>query len=303
MGNSDEHCVVTDRRAHLSGMNEHVIDVAYHDNLSCCIRTDVPVEQQTCTTAAASGHLPCLLRSIDRGFRLNANATAAAARGGHLLCLKLLVLRECRISRTAFLEAALNGHLLCLQYLCETQDFAYRDAQDIGVLAAQGGSIRCLCYLVDHGYRVDEMCYVAAASAGHLCCLEYLHKQKCPWDSNTMFVAARGGSIACLCYAYAHHCPWWELDSEIDHLDTSSTECLLFIEKYCPLLNCDILTARTSELLYTLRSRRIAGIWVMSKYSVPAAVQQSILQYAGVLCQGYCAKRANEEMEFDKFTT
>ncbi len=265
-------------------------------DLSCCIRAGVSPAEQTCTTAAEHGHITCLQKSIEKGFRLNANATSAAARGGHLQCLRLLVQRECRVSRSSFVTAALHDHLDCLQFLCEIKDFPHRDAVDVCVLAAQGGSVRCLCYLAEHGYCVDKLCYTGAASAGHQACLQYLHAQSTPWDEHTMFVSARSGSLACLCYAYKSGCPWWTNDTPVELLSTDSADCILFLDKYCPLPLDAILSEQCIAFLQTLQTQRAAGIWSLSKLSLPSTAQFVILQHASLLCKCECKLRSEDSV-------
>lgn len=267
---------------------EGVIEAAFCPDLSCCIRRDVSVEQQTCTTAATHGHVICLKHAVRLGFRLNANAASAAARGGHLQCLQLLTRQQARITLTAFIAAALHDRFDCLRYLCESKD-TYKDSIDVCVLATQGGSVRCLDYLVQNGYRMDQMCYVAAASGGHLPCMQYLHENNCPWDEQTMYVAARSGSLACLLFAYENGCPWWSMNHGFELLSTSSADCALFLLKYCPLVlrlgQSAVLSDQSIALLQSLQVRRATSIWCMSKCGLPAAVQLAILQHGSLLCK------------------
>ena len=266
---------------------EGVIEAAFRPDLSCCIRQGVPVEQQTCTTAATHGHVVCLEQAVRLGFRLNANAASAAARGGHLQCLRLLTRHQARFTLSAFVGAALHDRLDCLRYLCESKD-TYRDSYDVCVLATQGGSVRCLDYLVQNGYRMDQMCYVAAASGGHLPCMQYLHESNCPWDEQTMYVAARSGSLACLLFAYENGCHWWYMDAD-KPLSTSCADCALFLLKYCPLVlrlgQSAVFADQSIAFLQSLQVRRAASIWCMSKYGLPAAVQLDILQHSSLLCK------------------
>jgi len=251
---------------------EGVIEAVFCPDLSCCIRRGVSVEQQTCTTAATHGHVVCLKQAVRLGFRLNANAASAAARGGHLQCLKSLTRNQARITLTAFIAAALHDRLDCLRYLCESKD-TYKDSIDVCVLATQGGSVRCLHYLVQNGYRMDKLCHIAAASGGYVPCMQYLHENRCPWDEQTMYVAARSGSLACLLYAYDNGCPWWSLDIGFELLSTSSADCALFLNKYCPLVlklgQSAVMSDQCIAFLQSLQVRRATSIWCMSKYALP----------------------------------
>ena len=254
-----------------------------------CVQSDVSPGEQTCTTPAGRGHLTCLSTALSKGFRLNSNATAAAARGGHLECLRLLLLRGCRVSRTALVEAAVHDHLECLQLLCLRTEDAFKNVEGVCTLTCHGGSLPCLQYLHRHGYCLSSLCYVAAASAGKLSCMQYLLSQSCPWDSLVMFSAAQGSSFLCLCFAYENGCPWW--DGDFDKVSISSTQCVLFVEKYCPMPVIRMVSGSTYGVLRTTQARRAVGVWCLTKRCIPVSLQQIILQHADLLCIAVCTRR------------
>lgn len=256
----------------------------------------MPAEEQTCTKPASRGHLPCLRRALSQGFRLNSNAAAAAARGGHLDCLKLLLLEGCTVSVAALLEAALHGHLTCLQLLCLHTDYLFRKREDVCTITCHGGSLPCLQYLRRHGYCLSGLCQVAAASAGQLSCMQYLVSENCPWDVQVMWSAAKSGNFLCLCFAYENGCPWCPQDGEygrvtISRATISAPQCLLFVEKYCPVPISSVLSSSTYTLLQSTQMRRAVALWCLTKCSLPCELHQVILQHADLLCTALCARR------------
>lgn len=257
-----------------------------------CIQRGVSPEQQTCTTPAGRGHLTCLHTALFKGFRLNSNATAAAARGGHLMCLGILLQRGCRVSATALIEAAVNNHLECLQRMCHYKGYSFKHNVDVCILTCHGGSLRCLKYLHRQGYCLSATCYIAAASAGKLSCMQYLLSQSCPWDSLVMFSAAQSGNLECLCFAYENGCPWWDQDGKLDTVSISSPQCVLFVEKYCPMTVRSVVSSSTYILLREMQTRRAVGLRCLTKGLLPISLQQVILQHADLLCTASCTPRA-----------
>lgn len=261
-----------------------------HETGICCIQKDVSPEEQTCTTPAGRGHLTCLQTALLKGFRLNSNATAAAARGGHLMCLGILLQQHCRVSVTALVGAAVHDHLECLQRLCHRK-YPFKDKEDVCSLTCHGGSLRCLKYLHRNGYCLSANCYIAAASAGKLSCMQYLLAQSCPWDGLVMFSAAQSGHFDCLCFAYENGCPWWDQDDEFDKVSISSLQCVLFVEKYCPMPVDFVVSTSTDMLLRKIQTRRAVGLWCLTKGCLPVSLQQVILQHADLLCTASCTPR------------
>ena len=257
----------------------------------CCVNTDTPYEEQTCTTPASRGHLKCLKKAFVKRLRRSSNAAAAAARGDHYACLTYLLSHYFRVSRTALLEAAMHDYLECLELMCQRRDFPFRNSEDICAFACQGGSLRCLQYLFENGYCLHAVCQIAAASGGNLECMQFLLSHSCPWDVQVMYAAAQSGNLACLCFAFENGCPWWDHE-EVEPIGITSPQCLLFIVQHCPTPAIAYLSAQTFGLLQAILSKRAASIWCMTPHAMPMAVQQVILQYADLLCAVSCPARA-----------
>ena len=188
------------------------------------------------------------------------------------------------------MEAALHDHLERLKLLCQTQDYPCKTSADICASACEGGSLRCLQYLHREGYCLDALCCLAAASADNLFCMQYAFSEGCPWSGHVMFAASEYSSFSCLCFAYENGCPWWTLDN-FEPLTVGSAQCLLFIERYCPLPAISVLSASPYRRLQSLQSKRAASIWCMLVHSVPVALQHIILQYADLLCAASCSDK------------
>jgi hypothetical protein len=121
--------------------------------------------QDTCTNAAAGGHLEVLkwARKDDEpdspDCHWSCYVLSAAAEGGHLEVLK---------------RAHANG--------CEWDEYE-NEEDDCCLQAARGGHLEVLQWLRDeHDYPWGETTSAAAAEGGHLEVIKWLREHGCPWQ-------------------------------------------------------------------------------------------------------------------------
>ena len=168
-------------------------------------------DDETCTTAAANGHLEALQWARAHGRPWGYTTSAAAAAGGHLAALQWAHAQGCPWNEQTTAGAAAGGHLEVLQWARAAKcPWDYTTCSG----AAAGGHLEVLQWARAHNCPWDVQTTTGAATGGHLEVLQGARAQDppcpwelhCSWDENVCNRAAANGHIEVLHWARWNRC-------------------------------------------------------------------------------------------------
>ena len=138
--------------------------------------------EETCTSAAAGGHLAVLQWAQAQGCHWDESTCAAATRNGHLVVLRWARDHGCPWDSSTCVAAASGGHLAVLQFADQNGCFWAWDAR-VCSAAAGGGHLSVLKWLRQHGGEWDSCTSRQAIINNHLELLRWARLQQppCPY--------------------------------------------------------------------------------------------------------------------------
>ena len=160
-----------------------------------------PWDASTCSTAASSGHLDCLIYAHEQGCPWDHSTCTNSAASGQLSILQYAFSHGCPWNKQTTEKAARNGHLDCLVYA--HKNGCLWDKRTTEQAAGKGHPSNkrlsnCLQYLYDADLKVySEQDCELAAKRGDLERLKYLHEKGCKWNKYSSDAAAKMGHLTC----------------------------------------------------------------------------------------------------------
>jgi len=161
-------------------------------------------------SAAAGGHLDCLVYLHENGCPVYRSASSSAAQNGHLECIKFLHKKMHSISFDGVETACVGGHFDCLEYIYN--NYAdYDECTDeqklmLSEYACRGGSLDCLKFIHINGFPLTTKAVERASEFGHLDCLKYLNENGCRFSQKAVKLILEKGHLDCLKYIYNLNC-------------------------------------------------------------------------------------------------